>query len=164
MSGGIYRESNPSGQEPVSLAFGAGQQMPRGVDMNNSDALYQGLQALANTSFPKKCNTCGKFYQTADQFVQETQRVRKNHSGLKSGVDDDGSVIVELFRNCSCGSTLMDCFNDRRDLTHQGERRRKKFGEVMIILQNDHGLEPAQAREEIFKILRGEGSEFIKSQ
>ncbi|MCK9987662.1 MAG: hypothetical protein AzoDbin1_04134, partial [Azoarcus sp.] len=42
----------------------------------------------------------------------------------------DGQVIVELFRNCVCGSTLMDCFRDRRDTSEAGLRRRARFGEL----------------------------------
>ncbi len=126
-----------------------------------SDTLYDGLQALAESAFPKKCSTCGRTFETADQFIKETETVRPTVSGLKQTEDDDGSKIVELFRNCPCGSTLMDAFNDRRDLSENGEKRRKRFAELQTYLIDHHKIDSNQAREELLKVLRGEQSELL---
>lgn len=123
--------------------------------------LYQGLQELAESAFPKRCATCGRTFDNAQEFVKETERVRPNISGLKSVEDEDGSMIVELFRNCPCGSTLMDAFNDRRDLTQRGLKRRERFGELLDYLVETHNLEPLSARDELLKVMRGEGSKIL---
>ena len=81
------------------------------------DDLFKGLQALAKSDFPKKCSTCGRTFNTAEEFIQQTELIRPEISGLKQSIDDEGLAIVELFRNCPCGSTLMDAFNNRRDMS-----------------------------------------------
>jgi len=123
------------------------------------DSIYNGLQVLSNLSFPKQCSTCGKRYETVDDFVSQTEALRKS-SGLKEDLDDDGRVIVELFRNCTCGSTLMDEFNNRRNLTPAGLNRRKKFSELLDRLVNK-GFSAETAREELLKVMRGEGSKLL---
>lgn len=70
-----------------------------GIDVE----FYAELQEIAANTFPKRCLACGR-------------------SGLKQSVDDGGHVIVELFRHCVCGSTLMDCFTDRRDASETGKQ------------------------------------------
>lgn len=122
--------------------------------------LYHGLQALVKSSFPKRCANCGRTFETAEQFLKETENIDPNRTGLKSSIDDDGSSIVEVFRNCPCGSTLMDLFNDRRDLSANGIERRKKFGELIDFLAQN-GIEYAVARKELLKVLHGEKSELL---
>jgi hypothetical protein len=130
-------------------------------DQEFFDELYVGLKAMAGTSFPKKCANCGKSYETVEQFLSETERVRQSVTGLKSAIEDDGSVIVELFRNCSCGSTMMDFFGDRRDVSEAGLRRRKKFDDLLVLLKS-HGIEHDIAKVELLKIMRGSKSEVIE--
>src|SRR5574337_2046178 len=89
--------------------------------------LYAGLQELA-TTFPKRCTACGRTYRDMHDYLVQTRRVAGGASGLKQSLDDDGNVVVELFRNCVCGSTLMDEFRNRRDMTGAGLRRRARFG------------------------------------
>lgn len=122
-------------------------------------SLFADLQALANTAFPKRCNTCGRVFNTPEEFVRETESIR-GVSGFKSACDDDGRPMVELFRNCPCGSTLMDAFRDRRDTSEAGLRRRTKFGELVERLVV-RGIARDVARAELLKILRGEGSELL---
>lgn len=132
------------------------------MSQDDLDGLFKGLSALAATAFPKQCNTCGRRFETPDQFVRETQRVRPEITGLTSYEEDDGSHVIELFRNCPCGSTLMDAFNDRRDITEQGDKRRKQFGKVLDSLEQDHGIEKDEARQELLKAMKGELSELIE--
>jgi len=89
--------------------------------------------------------------------------LREIAAGLKQAVDDDGQVIVELFRNCVCGSTLMNCFRDRRDTSEAGLRRRTRFGELIATLV-DQGLERERAHAELLKVLRGEPSTILKAR
>ncbi len=94
------------------------------------DMIYQGLQELAESSFPKTCAVCGRCYLTLEDFISKTQPISRS-SGLKSAMEDDGTAIVELFRNCVCGSTLMDVCQDRRSGSERGLKRREKFEELL---------------------------------
>lgn len=126
----------------------------------DSQHFYAGLRELAESAFPKQCRNCGRTYQTAAEFVAATQPIKADKSGLKQSIDDDGRAIVELFRNCVCGSTLMDSFNDRRDLSEAGLRRRQRFGELLEYLKGQ-GLPHLTARDELLKVTRGQPSELL---
>ena len=121
---------------------------------------FRGLNALEETSFPRKCSTCGRVYATAEQFLLETHNVSGGKTGLKESMDDDGSRIVEVFRNCVCGSTLMDVFGNRRDTSEAGLQRRKHFDELIAFLVAN-GLEQDMARTELLKVIRGGRSEIL---
>jgi predicted nucleic acid-binding Zn-ribbon protein len=122
--------------------------------------LLAGLKALAESSFPKRCANCGAVYQDVDDYVRRTAPVSAARSGLKQSSDDDGHTIVELFRNCTCGSTLMDFFDNRRDLTDAGARRRQRFDELRDYLAST-GLDPALVHAELQKLMRGESSTIL---
>jgi hypothetical protein len=122
--------------------------------------LVAGLKALAESSFPKRCASCGTVYQDLDDYVRRTAPVSATRSGLKQSCDDDGHTIVELFRNCTCGSTLMDFFDNRRDLSDAGARQRQRFDELRDYLVST-GLDPALVRAELPKLMRGESSTIL---
>ena len=123
--------------------------------------LFKGLQALSEASFPKKCSFCGRIYETVDDFTKSTEDV-SGKSGLKASYDDDDSPIVELFRNCQCGSTLMDYFNERRDTSERGLKRRQLFQNILDLLDKK-GLEKEKGRKELISVLKGQGSAVIES-
>lgn len=129
-------------------------------DQQFIDELYSGLRALAETSFPRKCPNCGRLFETAEQFISETQDIRTSDSGLKESAEEDGSTIIELFRNCPCGSTLMDLFGDRRDFAEAGTKIRHQFSELLDSLVAN-GLEYNVARTELIKVMRGSKSEVL---
>lgn len=129
-------------------------------DMKNTSVLFKGLKALSEASFPKRCASCGQEYASVEDYVEKTDDVF-GQSGLKKGYDDDDKPIVELFRNCVCGSTLMDCFSDRRDVSEAGLKRRKMFGELIRILTTK-GVAADTARTELMKVLRGESSSLLE--
>ncbi len=131
------------------------------AQQDDLDSLFKGLKALSESTFPKKCSSCGKVYHDETQFVRETDDVF-GKSGLKSSFDDDDSPIVELFRNCSCGSTLMDCFSERRDYTDKGLKRRDTFQTIMELLIS-RGMEPAIARQELLTLMKGGQSSLIEA-
>jgi hypothetical protein len=122
--------------------------------------LVAGLKALAEASFPKRCANCGTVYEDVHDYVSRTVPISEVRSGLKQSRDDDGQTIVELFRNCACGSTLMDFFGDRRDLSEAGARRRQRFAELLTYLVGS-GLDGVVARAELLKVMRGEASEIL---
>ena len=93
--------------------------------------LFAGLQQLADSAFPKRCANCGREYRTAAEFLAATRPLRADTSGLKQARGDDGHAFVELFRNCVCGSTLLESFRNRRDLSEEGNMRRKRFEDMV---------------------------------
>lgn len=121
--------------------------------------LFAGLTALAESSFPKRCNNCRRSYSDVDSFIAQTRGI-DGHSGLKAAKGDEGETMVELYRNCVCGSTLLDFFNDRRDLSDDGAVRRARFGELMIYLES-RGIPQHLARLELLKVLNGECSQVL---
>ena len=116
---------------------------------------FEGLQALAASAFPKHCNYCGRVFASASEFMQQTQSVRQDITGLKQSFDDDSVTIVEAYRNCLCGSTLMDFFSDRRDISEGGARRRELFDKLLPHLQ-EKGMAKAEARAHLLRLLRGQ--------
>ena len=128
--------------------------------MNNQtliNELYTGLQFMRASAFPKKCPACGKIYETADDFIAQTRSLG-GKSGLKQSLDDDDKSLVEFFRNCICGSTMMEECRDRRDTSELGLRRREKFGQLHELLKNS-GMDANIARQELLRIMRGESSD-----
>jgi hypothetical protein len=120
---------------------------------------FKGLQTLSEASFPKKCKACNKVYTTVDDFVRETKSP-KGASGLDETADKENKPIVTLYRNCVCGSILMDCFNNRRDLSKGGRKRRRVF-EMLLGYLVSKGLEMVVARQELIRILNGEKSDVL---
>jgi|GEM_PF-368435 len=134
-------------------------QAPHGID--NLGEFLQGLRELAESAFPKRCPTCGRTFETAAEFIARTQPVRTDHSGVKQSQDDNGVAMLELYRNCPCGSTLMDFFSERRDVSDKGLMRRQRFAELFDYLVAN-GMDKAIARAELLKVMRGEPSEVLK--
>lgn len=126
--------------------------MASGITLDHE--LYAGLQAIADSAFPRECGACGRAFESADDFVRQTEAVR-GVSGLKQSWDDDDRPLVELYRNCPCGSTMMEFFGDRRDSSPAGLRRRERFGALLDRLVTA-GVPADVAREELLLLLRGQ--------
>lgn len=124
------------------------------------DDLYAGLRILLEAAFPKRCRTCGREYANAAEFIAATQPVRRDHTGLKQSLDDDGKRIVELFRNCACGSTLLESFFDRRGLSDADTERRQHF-EGLLKKLVEAGVEAGFARIELRKLMRNQPNEVV---
>ncbi|MDC8757023.1 hypothetical protein [Janthinobacterium fluminis] len=123
--------------------------------MMQAQIFFEGLRALAAAAFPKHCNCCGRVFATAEEFMQQTQSVRKNVTGLKQGFDENNIAIVEAYRNCLCGSTLMDFFSDRRGTSEARQRHRELFDKLLPHLQ-EKGMDRAAARDYLLRIVRGQ--------
>jgi hypothetical protein len=121
------------------------------------DQLFDGLKSLAESSFPKTCASCGRTYRTPEEFLLETAQVRTTHAGLKEIVEADGLRCVEVFRNCSCGSTLMDLFSNRRDSSEECTEHRNRFDALIEFLMLN-GLDHDTARAELLKVMHGDNS------
>jgi hypothetical protein len=121
---------------------------------NDGNEFFEGLRELAESAFPKRCRNCGKEYQNATEYLTATQPLRADISGLKQSRDDDGLAIVDLFRNCICGSTLLESFKNRRDLREEGITCRKRFDDMVDKLVAS-GWPAESARAELLKLMRG---------
>lgn len=129
--------------------------------MNNSkhsEDIYAGLRQLADSAFPKRCKLCGREYQNAAEFLAATLPLRNDASGLKQTRDDNGQEIVELFRNCICGSTLLESYRSRRDTGDDAALRRSQFQEMVGKLVAT-GITAETARSELLKFMRGQPSD-----
>lgn len=121
--------------------------------------VYEGLNSLAGEQFPKKCATCGRVYANIEEFLMQTQCLIRSH-GLDES-KDDANKRVYLYRNCACGTTLMEPFRDRRDFSPRGDMFRQKFDRILDMLA-EAGLERDVARQELRKIFRGGKSNILK--
>lgn len=121
--------------------------------------LYQGLQALVDAAFPKTCSKCGTSYPNLEAFLAGTYSTISS-SGLKETEPGRNRPVVELYRNCHCGATLMEFFQDRRDDSEAGVLVRAKFAKLLDLLQHT-GLSLATLRAELLLLLRGEQSEIF---
>ncbi|MEJ2622811.1 MAG: oxidoreductase [Candidatus Thiodiazotropha sp.] len=120
-----------------------------------SDQFLQGLRELYDSSFPRKCPNCGREYPTLEAFLKETVKL-EGRSGLTEnlGCPDEGDEpIVELYRNCVCGSTMMEFFSNRRDTSEQGVRRRQLFKDLLkqMVVK---GISEKEARKALLLMIR----------
>jgi len=130
------------------------------VDDDKKNELYAGLVFLVQGSFPKRCSNCGTVFETEAEFLANTASLQTG-SGLRGTLDEEDRSIVEIYRNCVCGSTMMEPCRDRRDTSEEGLRRRDRFREIMKIL-TDKGVAFDEGRGELLKVMRGEESALIK--
>ncbi|HEY6527063.1 MAG TPA: hypothetical protein VIZ65_00090 [Cellvibrionaceae bacterium] len=130
----------------------------------NSDFLdkriYDGLKVLAASAFPKWCAQCGAVYTSAEDFFAKTQ-TQPGKSGLVETTDEDGYTVVGLYRACSCGHALTGFFDDRRDWSENGLKRRQRFGALLDYVV-ERGVERSLARQELLKVLRGYTSDILR--
>ncbi len=121
---------------------------------------YRNLTALTDSTFPKRCTSCGKIYETQADFMVDTMPVRDTSLQQGSGLialDPEDHETVSVFRNCTCGSTLMADFRSRRDNSAQGRERRCRFDELLTMLIH-RGMTHQTARVELLHVLGGKPS------
>ncbi|MFH0946592.1 MAG: oxidoreductase [Planctomycetota bacterium] len=117
------------------------------------------LHALIDSSFPKRCGHCGRVFENLDQYFRETRSL--NRPGVPGQLfDDESTRLVVVSRNCACGSTLMGVFDDRRDQSEEGKRRRVEFDELLGLLVAT-GLEGDYCRAELRNAVRGDGTDIL---
>ncbi len=135
--------------------------MVEALDRGLVSELYAGLNAIAADAFPRHCNTCGARFETAEEFLNQTEALR-NTTGVRESYDDDDAPLVEVYRNCPCGSTLMEEFADRRDNSPAGVERRRVF-DVLTARLVGAGFDQELATRELRKVLRGQPSVILPS-
>lgn len=122
--------------------------------------IFDGLKALAANAFPKWCSHCGAVYATSEELIDKTI-APDGKTGLAQEIDEEGYTIVGLYRACTCGHELTGFFDDRRDCSEAGLKRREKFGALLDYVV-ERGVERTVARQELLKVLRGHTSEILR--
>lgn len=103
------------------------------------------LDRMYADKFPKKCNTCGRMYETRADYVAMTRELR----AAGTFFDEDYKEVQE-YRDCACGSSLLVLTSDRRDESPFGRRRREMFDVWLGRLHRDTG----KSRDELAPLLR----------
>lgn len=119
--------------------------------------VFDGLQALSDSAFPKQCASCGKQYAGLEQLVAETRP--QQGSGLKESYVDL-SATVEIECQCSCGAVLTETLNDRRSYDGVGSQRRGLFDRLLSLL-TEGGMPVKMAKTELLKVMKGQPSELL---
>lgn len=106
-----------------------------------------GFTPLQHGAFPKSCPNCHKLYADERQFMAETVPPAHVRSDVRAVEDDDerDDVFLEVYRNCVCGSTLMELFHSRRDLSEEGLTRRQLFEDMLRVME-EAGIPRQEAR------------------
>ncbi len=120
-------------------------------EQETAKVLIEEFKRLMHGMFPKRCQCCGREFKDLDEFLAKTVPIPDGVSILASIEHEDTSVI-DINRNCSCGSTLMVVASERRDTSPQGKDFRQKFGEAVKRLENN-GVDGEKARKELLDML-----------
>ncbi len=132
-------------------------------EREDTEELYRGLQAIADDSFPRTCPRCGKVFNSADDFLVRETKGLHNSTGLRSSHDDEeNQTVVEVYRNCPCGSTMVEFFRERRDMSEVGIRRRERFDKLLEILLR-RKIPREEARQALLLAMRGQSSKILEN-
>ncbi len=123
-------------------------------------AIQRDLITIAKESFPKQCS-CGRSYANLDEFIAGTQSVEDGR-GLFIDEDYASGSVVDLLRNCACGSTLMVAFETRRDHSPSGDKCRTIFGRLHEFFTGC-GLDGKVVRNELLRTSQGENSPVLET-
>ena len=123
--------------------------------------LVEELKKIAEISFPKECQSCGARYETLEAFLEDTDAI-PDAEGLFHKLERDDMSVIDLIRNCHCGSTLMVAFSERRDRTSHGLKRRDLFGGLLERLMSV-GVDEADARTALLKVVHGGRSDLLET-
>jgi hypothetical protein len=98
--------------------------------------------------FPKKCFTCNKVFLTRDAYLKETQDLKNEKGGTQY---DPMFEMVQEYRNCICGSTMLIYSSNRRDESSVGEKRREIFARSLGKANHKYQL----PIEDMLAVIRG---------
>ncbi|MCB1614958.1 MAG: hypothetical protein KDI30_02985 [Pseudomonadales bacterium] len=89
------------------------------------------MQCLTKEAFPKVCPTCHKVYSNELEFFTETVALENTDREIKAveGLEENQEPpeFIEVYRNCACGTTLMEWFHSRRNFSEKGIKQRLLF-------------------------------------
>ena len=113
-----------------------------------TDHIETRISTIYANKFPKKCNKCGRIYESLKQFQEET---KKQGGGIL--FDEDIKKVNEC-RNCVCGTTLAVLVDERRDKSAAGNSRRSLFDECVDVLLTEREIASGTAEDVVRKIFR----------
>lgn len=142
------------GQSPVIVT--AMQALLKGSSGDSSsvesDDRADTLVAVANT-FPKACKSCGRVYRDAKAFIEQTLPA-SIAKGIKPAHGNNGQEILEIFRNCHCGATLMSPFYSRRGSSGLASECRQQF-DKLVTQMTLSGRTQEAAQGELRQVITG---------
>lgn len=111
------------------------------------------LKSRLKTPFPKKCTKCSTNFESFEDFFYRTEEITSGTVNYPILGQD-----FYMHRNClsPCDTTLIIVFEDRRDETQEGTRRRELFETCISELQNHLALEATEARDVLLAVLANE--------
>lgn len=118
------------------------------------------LQSRLKTAFPKRCSKCRTVFESFEDFFYSTASI------------DRGTVTYPilgkdffLHRNClaPCDTTLVVVFEDRRDDSIPGARRRQVFENCLARLCRELHLDESAARTVLLAVLTQELPQLLET-
>ncbi|RYZ54493.1 MAG: hypothetical protein EOP07_15845 [Proteobacteria bacterium] len=108
------------------------------------------LQSRVKSEFPKDCGKCRKSYKSFEEFYYGTDEIERGTICYPTLGEE-----FYLHRNCKspCESTLVVVFNDRRDDSVLGCKRRDIFQNCLDRLEEKLSLASKEARILLFTLL-----------
>ncbi len=126
--------------------------------MNEANWTFAGLKLSAYGAFPKVCANCQRSYASTASFFADTRPPQTHPTGLMHTEGDAGESLVQAFRVCRCGSSLMQYFRTRRDTSAEGVDRREAF--AMFVNQLARvGVSTEQARDRLLGCMHQSGTD-----
>ncbi|HLE12736.1 MAG TPA: hypothetical protein VI754_15885 [Bacteriovoracaceae bacterium] len=113
-----------------------------------TESIGNKLIKLYDLKFPKKCNTCGRVYQTRNEYLKATNPI-KGRTGTVFAKNS-----VQEYRNCICGSTLIVITEERRDTSSFGNARRALFDLCLEKLKSFSKKDESELKNIIRNIFR----------
>ncbi|MCB1615455.1 MAG: hypothetical protein KDI30_05520 [Pseudomonadales bacterium] len=109
---------------------------------------------LEPDSFPKTCPMCNTVYSDEIDFFERTHSLPHVNSDIRPVEDEnaDPQVYLEIYRNCNCGTTLMELFHCRREQTASENRKRLLF-EILLDAMEAIGHKRKDARDILFEFM-----------
>ncbi len=105
------------------------------------------------SDFPKTCTTCGRHYETLEEYLATTTPPEEEAPPLPYRGNAEYQQSQQYLRRCACGTLLSLPPVMRRDLSHEGQRRRQLFSELLDALQQA-GLPREEARTQLLLTLK----------
>lgn len=124
-----------------------------------ADRFSKDLRTLDDTAFPLTCTACGTQFDNARMFLATTTAAFGNE-GLTETYGGDGSRVLDIGRNCTCGRMVVQRFMSRRNYSTEGSMFRNVFGEKMKEMQH-HGARKSAAHDALLNLLHARGKEAV---
>ncbi len=111
------------------------------------------LKSRLKTPFPKRCAKCSTSFESFEDFFYRTEEITSGTVSYPILGQD-----FYMHRNClpPCDTTLIVVFEDRRDETPEGMRRRELFETCIATLRQHLEIGEAEVRDVLLSVLANE--------